>query len=147
MIIKLLIALLIIVIFIIEWKIFNKTLAPILIQKGLTEIARNPKWITSRLHEEYYGFDDVDIILCESKWGVLPYFHINHKRIEVWVSNNTSIDEVEALGHLILCSRLKVEYGLWYTGKPLYWLSLLLYMLDGGDMKVEEKIKNKQETS
>ena len=46
-------------------------------------------------------------------------------------------------------SKLKVKYNIWLPEKPTFQLSIILYLLDGGDIKVENvgwEDKNKQET-
>lgn len=126
------------------WDIFNKIIFPKLVYHGMKEIDRNPKWITSKL--QYYGFSDIDIVLCESKWGMLPRFRAGKEnRLELWIDNNTSTRDVDDIGHLALCVKLKAKYGLWFPDKPTYWLSILLYMLDGGNIEMREQ--EKQETS
>lgn len=126
------------------WDIFNKVIFPKLVYHGMKEIDRNPKWITSKL--QYYGFNDIDIVLCESKWGMLPRFRVGKEnRLELWIDNDTSTRDVDDIGHLALCVKLKAKYGLWFPDKPTYWLSILLYMLDGGNIEMREQ--EKQETS
>lgn len=126
------------------WELFNKVIFPKMVYRGMKEIDRNPKWITSKL--QYYGFDDIDIVLCESKWGMLPRFRTGKdNRLELWIDNDTSTRDVDDVGHLALCVKVKVKYGLWFPDKPTYWLSILLYMLDGGNIEMREK--EKQETS
>ena len=122
--------------FFISWRIFDRFIFPKMIHHGMKEIERNPKWVTSQL--QYYGFNDIDIVLCESKWGMLPRFRTSkNNRVELWVDNDISTKDVEDLGRLALAAKIKVKYGVWFPEKPLYWLSILCYMLDGGDIKME----------
>ena len=126
------------------WDIFNKIIFPKIVHRGMKEIDRNPKWITSKL--QYYGFNDIDIVLCESKWGMLPRFRAGkNNRLELWIDNDISTKDVDSIGHLALCIKVKAKYGLWFPDKPTYWLSILLYMLDGGDVNMVDK--KQQETS
>lgn len=126
------------------WKLFNRVIFPKMVYHGMKEIDRNPKWITSKL--QYYGFDDIDIVLCESKWGMLPRFRVGKDdRLELWIDNDTPTRDVDDVGHLALCVKVKTKYGLWFPDKPTYWLSILLYMLDGGDVNMIDK--KQQETS
>lgn len=126
------------------WDIFNKIIFPKIVYHGMKEIERNPKWITSKL--QYYGFNDIDIVLCKSKWGMLPRFRVGKdNRLELWIDNDTSTRDVEDVGHLALAGKIKAKYGLWFPDKPTYWLSILLYMLDGGDIQMQDK--KQQETS
>ena len=126
------------------WELFNRIIFPKMVYHGMKEIDRNPKWITSKL--QYYGFDDIDIVLCESKWGMLPRFRAGKdNRLELWIDNDTSTRDVDDVGHLALCVKVKAKYGLWFPDKPTYWLSILLYMLDGGDVNMIDK--KQQETS
>lgn len=117
------------------WDIFRKIILPKIINHGMKELDRNPKWVTSQL--QYYGFNDIDIVLCESKYGMLPRFRYNAKKqkIELWVPNDISTRDVENIGQVALVGKIKVKYGLFFPDKPLYWLSILCYMLDGGDVK------------
>lgn len=124
------------------WDIFNGIIFPKIVHKGMTEIERNPKWIISNL--QYYGFDDIDIVLCESKWGMLPRLCTGkNNRLELWIDEDTSTKDVDDIGRLALCAKLKIKHGLWFPDKPIYWLSTLLYLLDGGDVEVEVK-RNKK---
>ena len=125
------------------WETFNHIIFPKMVYNGMKEIERNPKWITSKLC--YYGFDEIDIVLCESKWGMLPRVRAGKEKLELWIDNDTSTKDVEDIGSLALASLLKIKYNLWYPDKPLYWQSILLYMLDGGEIEMKDKIK--QETS
>lgn len=115
------------------WELFNKVIFPKMVYHGMKEIDRNPKWITSKL--QYYGFDDIDIVLCTSKWGMLPRFRPGkNDKIELWIDNDTSTKDIEDIGKLALIGKLKSKYGLWFPDKPIHWLSILCYMLDGGDV-------------
>lgn len=125
------------------WETFNHIIFPKMVYNGMKEIERNPKWITSKLC--YYGFNEIDIVLCESKWGMLPRVRAGKEKLELWIDNDTSTKDVEDIGSLALASLLKIKYNLWYPDKPLYWQSILLYMLDGGEIEMKDKIK--QETS
>ena len=118
------------------WNIFNKIIFPKMVYHGMKEIERNPKWITSQL--QYYGFNDIDIVLCESKWGMLPRFRAGKEnRVELWIDKDTSTKDAEEMGRLALVGKVQAKYGLWFPEKPLHWLSILCYMLDGGDIRME----------
>lgn len=133
------IILLMLIIFYGIWKLFNEVIFPKIVFHNMTEIERNPKWITSQLTE--YGFDDIDFILCESKYAMLPHFRLSDSRpykFELWISTDTTTKEVEELGRAALIGKITAKYGLFYSDKPLYWLSALCYMLDGGDIKVKD---------
>lgn len=120
------------------WDIFNKIIFPKMVRHGMKEVERNPKWIMSKL--QYYGFDDIDIILCKSKWGMLPSFRASkNNRLELWIDDDTSTKDVDDIGRLALSLKVKVKYGLWFPDKPIHWLSILLYMLDGGNVEMKNK--------
>lgn len=132
------------------WWLSNNVIIPKIIKCGMKEKDRNPKWITSQL--QYYGFNDVDIVLCESKWGRLPYFRLGkNNRLELWIDCDTPTKDIEEIGRLILISKIKSKYNLSFPDKPIYWLSVLCYMLDGGDIRMSavswEESDKKQETS
>lgn len=123
------------------WDIFYHRIFPIIIRKGMKELERNPKWITSRLN--YYGFSDVDIVICESKWGMLPRFRIGkNDKLELWIDSNTLTTDIEEIGKIALLAKLKVRHNLWYPEKSILWLSTLLFLLEGGNVRIEE-INNK----
>ena len=126
-------------IIILLWEIFNRVIFPKLVYAGMKEIERNPKWIMSKL--QYYGFEDIDIILCTSVFGMLPQFRTNKKtaRLELWIDYDTSTSDTEKIGQLALAGKIKVLYGLWFPEKPVYWLSILCFMLDGGEIRLENK--------
>lgn len=128
----------------VAWRIFDRIIFPKMVYHGMKEIERNPNWVTSQL--QYYGFEDIDIVLCESKWGMLPRFRAskNNDKIELWIDNDTSTKDIEEVGRLALIGKIKAKYGLWFPDKPIHWLSILCYMLDGNDINMVDK---KQETS
>ena len=129
------------------WNIFNRIIFPKMVYHGMKEIDRNPKWITKEL--QYYGFNDIDIVLCTSKWGMLPRFRVNknNNKIELWIDNDTSTKDIEDIGRLALAGKVKAKYGLWFPEKPLHWLSILCYMLDGGDIRMESAIWKEKENN
>ena len=117
------------------WEIFNRCIFPQMVYHGMKELERNPKWVTSRL--PYYGFGDIDIVVCESKWGMLPRFRLGkNNKFELLIDNDTRIEDAEDIGRLALVGKLKAKYNIWFPEKPIYWLSILCYMLDGGDIQM-----------
>lgn len=116
--------------------LFKYIISPKVIDSGIKYIERNPKWITSKLHSEYYGFDDIDFVIVESKFGHLPRFRAGKegKSLELLIPEDTSTKDVEAIGSLALAGKMKIKYGIFLPGRPIYWLSVLCYMLDGGDI-------------
>ena len=109
------------------------------VKRKTTVIEKNPKWITSRIQEKYYGFNDIDFILAECPLGGLPKFNISKdkERIELWIPNDILIRDLESLAKIALLGKIKIRYGVYFPEKPIYWLSILCYMLDGGDIKQE----------
>ena len=120
--------------------IFNTFILPFITRKTMKEIERNPKWIMSKVQGKYYGFSDIDIILAESPLGRLPYFRLSKdkKRLELLISDNISTKDAEEVARIALVGKIKVKYGLFYPDKSIHWLSILCYMLDGGDIKSED---------
>lgn len=116
---------------------YKHIVKPWLMEKCTTDIEKNPKWITDKLRSNYYGFHDVDIILANCTFGFLPRFRLSKKgdRLQLLVPEDTPTRDVEALGRAILAAKIKIKYGLWFPDKPIHWLSILCYMLDGGDIK------------
>jgi hypothetical protein len=119
------------------WDIFNKLIFPIIIEHTTTELDRNPKWATSRL-EKYYGFYDVDMVICESKFGILPRIRANkvNKKFELLIPNDIPVENIEEIGRCVLAAKIRTKYGLWYPEKPIEWLSIMCYLLDGGDIQM-----------
>lgn len=121
------------------YHIFDKKIFPKLVDRHTKEIEKNPKWITSRL--QYYGFDDIDFILARSVFGMIPRLRVNKKkdRLELLLPEEISVDDIEEIGRIALACKIQARYGVLFADKPLYWLSILCYMLDGGDVKMEPK--------
>lgn len=126
------------------YKIFDHIIFPKMIYNGMKETDRNPKWIMSKL-SQYYGFNEVDIVLCTSKWGMLPCMREGKEKLELWIDEDTPTSDVNDIGIMALAGVLKMKYGILDLDKPIYWQSILLYMLDGGEIEMKDKIK--QETS
>ena len=120
------------------YKLFDRVLFPIIVEKRTKKIEKNPKWIVDKLRSEYYGFSDLDIILVEGPFNCLPRFkEAEGNRYELLISNDTSTKDVDDIARIALVGKIKMKYGLWFPEKPIYWLSILCYMLDGGDIKQE----------
>lgn len=120
------------------WRIFNYRLFPWIVEKLTTDIEKNPKWITTYLQKNYYGFSDLDFIIVNSPLGMTPRFRAsktNRNNLELLISEDITTNDVESIGRFALVGKIKMKYGLWYPDKPLYWLSILCYMLDGKDIQ------------
>lgn len=123
----------------------------ILAEKTTKEIERNPKWITPKLKEKYYGFSDIDIITVESPIGSLPRFRLKEKknkddeeRLELLIPEDTSVNDIDEVAKLALQGKLFLYHNISISDKPAYWLSILCYMLDGGDINIKETEKDKK---
>lgn len=134
-------------------KIWKYIIFPFIVKKTTHEVEKNPKWITPKLRQNYYGFSNIDIITARSTIGALPRFRLNSKetdkeRLELLISEDTPVNDIDKVATLALQGKLHVYYNLHFPDKPAYWLSILLYMLDGGDIKPESIVwesKNKIE--
>ena len=134
-------------------KIWKYVIFPFVVKKTTHEIEKNPKWITPKLRQNYYGFSNIDIITARSTIGALPRFRLNSKergkeRLELLISEDTPVNDIDKVATLALQGKLHVYYNLYFPDKPAYWLSTLVYMLDGGDIKPESIVwesKNKIE--
>lgn len=132
----------------IGYRVFKSVAIPFTINFIADEIEMNPKWFIGKLREDYYGFHDVDIILVDHAVGRLPCFRKVKatKRIEVLLSEEVKTSEVNSLAQLILATKIKMKYGVYYPNKPIAWLSILCYMLDGGEInQIDAKWENKRE--
>jgi hypothetical protein len=78
------------------YKLFDRVLFPIIVEKRTKVIEKNPKWITDKLRSEYYGFFDIDVILVEDSFNCLPRFkEVKGNRYELLISNDTSTKDVD----------------------------------------------------
>lgn len=132
--------------------IFNNVILPFIINKRTKDIEKNPEWITSRVQNKYYGFSDIDFIIVDSPLGRIPRFRLSkdRKRLELLISDDTKVDDIEAIAKVALMGKIQVRYGLSFQDKPIHWLSILCYMLDGGDIVSEDhkpKVEERQETN
>lgn len=125
-------------------KLWKLVIFPKIIEKTTTEVEKNPRWITPKLRTTYYGFSNVDIITANSSIGALPRFRLAPKknekeetRLELLIPEDTSVNDIDKVAALALRGKINIFYGLMTPDKPAYWLSILLYMLDGGDIKQE----------
>lgn len=125
--------------------IFRKAILPLIYKKKTKEIEKNPKWITSRINDKYYGFSDIDFILAENPLGGLPRFRLakDHKRLELLIPNDTQIRDLDAIAKVALAGKIKIKYGVFYPDKPIHWLSILCFMLDGGDVSMGARFERK----
>lgn len=118
-------------------KLFKEVILPKIVKKKTIEIETNPKWIKSKV-ENKYGFQDIDFILARSPFNNLPYMRVVEKdkktRFQFILSEDTSVNDVDEIARLAIAEKIYVKYNLAYMDKPLFWLSILCYMLDGGDI-------------
>ena len=122
-------------------RVFKLFVRPVILDMDTKEIERNPKWIVDKVKGIYYGFHDIDFILAESNiFSSLPRFKISKTdRYELWLPSDISIKDVDEIVRLALVGKIQVKYGLIFRDKSLNWLSILCYMLDGGDIR-EDKV-------
>jgi hypothetical protein len=118
--------------------IYKKWLFPKLVALDTKEIEKNPKWITNK-SKDYYGFTDIDFILVESKiFDALPRLRITKDhRFQLLLSTDTLTKDVDDIIKVALSGKIYVKYGVFFPDKSIHWLSILCYMLDGGDIKQE----------
>lgn len=131
-------------------KVWKYMLRPFIINRTTQEIEKNPKWITPKLKQNYYGFSDIDIITAKSPIGMLPRFRLNSKekgkeRLELLIPEDTPISDIDKVATLALQGKIHLYYNLFFPDKSALWLSILLYMLDGNDIEREPiKWENKK---
>lgn len=141
----LLILVLLIVIGYIFVKLWECIIFPFMIEKSTQEVEKNPNWIIPKLKQRYYGFSDIDITTARSSLGAIPRFrlHFSKKeknkidRLELLIPEDTSVNDIDKVAALALAAKIRIFYGLTFTDKSAHWLSILLYMLDGGDIRQE----------
>lgn len=117
-------------------QIFKRFVYPRMIEADTKEVERNPKWIMGLENAKTYGFQDIDIILAETKvFMSLPRMKITKQdRYEFWISNDTLTKDADEVLRLALMGKVAIKYGMVFYDKPIHWLSILCYMLDGGDI-------------
>lgn len=122
-------------------RVFKWFVLPVILDMDTKEIERNPKWIVDKVKGVCYGFHDIDFILAESNiFSSLPRFKISKTdRYELWLPSDISIRDVDEIVRLALVGKIQAKYGLIFRDKSLNWLSILCYMLDGGDIR-EDKV-------
>lgn len=120
------------------WNLFNRIIFPWLIEIRTKDIEVNPNWITSKT-KEFYGFSDMDFVIVDSPLGITPRFRMSkkEKRLQLLIDNETKTSDLEKLMFIALVGKLKIIHGVWFPNKPLYWLSILCYMLDGNNINLE----------
>lgn len=121
------------------YKITVMFICPKIIDLCTKEVDRNPKGLVEGLRSDYYGFHDIDIVMCECPIYHVPRFREGkHGRLELFVPNNFSIWTRDRIANIALAGKIGIKYGIIVNDKPTYWLSILCYMLDGGDINVSE---------
>lgn len=125
-------------------KLWKLIIFPKIVEKMTKEVEKNPKWITPKLRTTYYGFSNIDIITANSSIGALPRFRLAPKKnkkeetiLELLIPEDTSVNDIDKIAALALRGKINIFYGLMTPDKPAHWLAILLYMLDGGDIKQE----------
>ena len=128
-------------------KIFCKIIFPAIVEANTVYIEMNPDWVKHRIKEKYYGFYDMDIILVNDPFNQVPRFKKSKdkKRLQLLLPNDISVDDSDSIAQMALASKLKIYHNLWFPDKPAYWLSILCYMLDGGD--IQEKAVSWEEAN
>ena len=122
--------------------LYIKIIRPFLIKKTTKELEKNPKWLMSELRSQYYGLDDIDVILTENKrFLILPRIRLtkDKKRLELLIpADMITTKDIDNVAKLLLISKISIkvspQVGILYANKPTYWLSILDYMLDGGEV-------------
>ena len=130
-------------------RLYRYIIFPKIIEKTTTEIDKNPKWVTRELHSKYYGFADIDIITAENSLSALPRFRVSKEdktRLELLIPDDTPVRDIEKIGQIALVGKIKIKYGLFVPDKPLPWLSILCFMLEGGEINIKD-IEKRQETN
>ena len=127
------------------WNVIREDITKLVVKKFITEVERNPKWLTEELFQSNYGFHDIDIVLCDSKLlkEALPLLHYNNKtyKYELLVRSDVSPRNADLVGKTALAAkiitgfRVNISYEA-LMDKPLHWLSILCYLLEGGDIKM-----------
>ena len=119
----------------IAYTILKYIVIPWIYEKGTKEIAKNPDWLVSELKTQYYGTQDIDFVVVESRFGLLPRFRLAKKnQLQLLISSDMTTRDIELIARAALVGKIKIKYNLWFPEKPAYWLSILCYMLDGGNI-------------
>lgn len=113
---------------------------PRLLDKLTKEVERNPSWLVDKLRSEYYGFNDIDIIISNCPICSVPRFRVSKSgKLELYVPEDYSVWTRDKIAQIALIGKIHIRHGISVgADKPVYWLSILCYMLDGGDINVSE---------
>lgn len=130
-------------------QLYKSVIFPVVLEKSTKEIEMNPKWITDKVRKEYYGFADIDFITAENSLGALPRFRVpktDKTRLQVLIPADVPLKDVDEIARIALIGKIKIKYGLFFPDKPLHWLSVLCFMLDGGSIEMKD-VEKRQETN
>lgn len=107
--------------------------------KKTKDVEINPKWVTNELQGKYYGFHDLDIVLVNDPFDMLPRFRLKKhtNKLQLLISEDTTIRDLDDIARIALAGKIKIKYGVWYPEKSTQWLAILNYLLDGGDVKID----------
>lgn len=127
--------------------VFKHWIKPSLETRSMKEVDRNPKWVTKQI-TSYYGFEDIDFVLFDSNMVDSPRLKTNktRDRLELWLPCDTLTKDIPELSRLALACKIHTRHGVWCPDKPIYWLSVLCFMLDGGEIKMEDRPKSPEKT-
>jgi len=124
------------------YRTFDRHVFPILVERKTKILEKNPKWIAPKLKQDYYGFYDIDIIVVEDPFDCVPRYRVSKEddtRLELLISEDVTTNDVDHIAQIALAGKIKIKYGLWFPDKPTYWLSVLCFMLDGGNIQLKDK--------
>ena len=104
--------------------------------KKLNIIEKNPKWIVSDLKTRGYGLDDVDVFVTENTDSSLHTFDYNasQSKLTAYVPKSFSSQDIEVLAKEILVTKIYIKTKNNYDDKPIHWLFILYYLLEGNDI-------------
>ena len=120
------------------YQLWKYWIYPAILDAKTKDLETNPKWITDILYK-YYGFHDIDFVVVDNPIYDSPRFQVSAKeRLTFLVPKEITSDQVEEIGRVALIGKLNIKHQLLYTDKPILWLSILCYLLDGHDISMAD---------
>lgn len=101
-------------------------------------LEKNPKWLLPELRSQYYGFHDIVIYVVKNTYisSINLHYHTALKCLEVFIPEYEAVPrDIDDIAKFILAGKIFLQHKIRITDKPVYWLSILCYMLDGGEVR------------
>lgn len=128
---------------------FFKAMYPRIMHHFITETNRNPEALMNNLRSDYYGFNDIDIVMYECNFLNEPYMRVEKNNHYVLYVPEEARYSDDVIARWAIACKIKAKYGVTPSlDKPIQWFSVLCYLLDGNDFNISKtEWKPKDENS